>query len=97
MTEEYGFDSLQKQKLFSFPWLPKQLLGPLRLLYNGYLGLSSLGIKRVGREADQFIRLIPHPLYSREVKNSWSYISILHAYSWHRDNRTLLTLPLSCK
>jgi hypothetical protein len=57
----------------------------------------SPGVKRPGREADQQFTGLIRLLYSPEVKNAWRYISILHAYSWHRDNCTLLTLPLSCK
>jgi hypothetical protein len=56
-------------EFFSSPPRPDRLWDPPSLLSNVYQGALSLGVKRLGREADQL------PPSSAEVKNAQSYTS----------------------
>jgi hypothetical protein len=55
--------------IFSPPRRPDRLWGPPNLLFNGYRGALSPGVKRPGREADH------SPPASAEVKKMWIYTS----------------------
>jgi hypothetical protein len=58
-------------EFFSPQLRPERLWGPLSLPYSWYRGTLSLRVKRPRREADH------SPSWSVEVKNMWSYTSIL--------------------
>jgi hypothetical protein len=47
---------------FSSPRRPDRLWGPPNLLYNGYRGAVSPGVKRPGREADYVSLYIHSPI-----------------------------------
>jgi hypothetical protein len=57
------------QIILSSPRHPDQLWGPPNLLFNGYRGAISPGVKRPGREANN------SPPASAEVKKMWIYTS----------------------
>jgi len=73
---------------FCLPQRSDHLWGSLRILSNGYRGLSH-GVKRSGYEADH------SSLSNAEVKNAWSCASTIPKSSW-RDTwlSTETTLPL---
>jgi len=66
----WGSNSGKGWEFFSSLPRPDRFWGALRFLSNGQTGALSLGIKRLGREADH-----SRPS-SAEVKNTWSYASI---------------------
>jgi hypothetical protein len=93
--EFYGSISGGAWKFFSSPPRPERLWGSPSLISNGYQGALSLGVKRLGREADH------SPPSSAEVKE-WVEIHLhsLNTPSWcgawkkeHSDNSTVLMWP----
>jgi hypothetical protein len=55
--------------IFTSPYRPDPLWGPLNLLYNGYQRLFPPGVKRQGRKANHSTPT------SAEVKKMWIYTS----------------------
>jgi hypothetical protein len=64
-----GFDSWQGMGIFLFTTVSRPALGPTQPPIQWVPGVLSLGVKRLGREADH------SPPSSTEVKNAWSYTS----------------------
>jgi hypothetical protein len=64
-----GLQILVGSRNFSSPRHPDWLWGPPNLLFNGYWGALSPGVKRLGRKADH------SPPTSAEVKKMWLYTS----------------------
>jgi len=58
------------------PLRPDRLWGPPNLQSNGNQGALSLGIQRLGREADY------SPPSSAEIRNAWGYTSTPISFSW---------------
>jgi hypothetical protein len=64
------------ENFFSSSPLPDRRWGLLSLLTNGYRpGVLSLGVKRLGREADRL------PPSSVHVKKAWSCTSTSHTFN----------------
>jgi hypothetical protein len=79
----YGLDDrrvgvrvLAGSRIFSSQNRPGRLWGPPNLLFNGYGGALSSGVKRPGREIDH------SPPTSAEVKKMWISTSTPHTPSW---------------
>jgi hypothetical protein len=66
-----------RRRTFCSPRLTGRLWGPPNLLSNGYRGALSLGVKRLGREADHA------PPAGAEVEKMWIYTSTPHMPPWH--------------
>jgi hypothetical protein len=64
-----GFGSLMGLGIFLFTAASRPALEPTRPPIQWLTGALSLGVKRLGREADH------SPQFSAEVKIAWSYIS----------------------
>jgi hypothetical protein len=75
-TKESGFDSQQRQEMFSSPQRPDRLSDPSSPLYNGYRGMFLPGVKGRGCEADL------SPPSSDEVKNGGAIPPLPHTSSW---------------
>jgi hypothetical protein len=64
-----GFESQQGLKIFLFATSSRPALGPTQPPIQGVPGALSMGVRRLGREADH------SSPSSAEVKNAWSCIS----------------------
>jgi hypothetical protein len=71
ILDERGFDSRQGLGIFLFTTASKTALGPTQPPIQLVLGALSLGVKRLGREANH------SPPSSAEVKNAWNNIFTL--------------------
>jgi hypothetical protein len=69
MIGDLGFDSRRGLGTFVFTTVSRTSLGPTQPPIQWVPGALSLGVKRLGREADQ------SPPSSAKVKNAWSYTS----------------------
>jgi hypothetical protein len=72
---DLGFESRQEMGIFLLT-ASRSALGPIQPPIQWVPGAFSLGIKRLGREADR------SPPSSTKVKNAWSYTSTPNTPSW---------------
>jgi hypothetical protein len=75
-AERSGFDSRQGEEIFLFSTASRPALGPTQPPIQWVPGGLSVGVKRLGREADH-----SHPS-SAEVKNGGAIPPLLHVSSW---------------
>jgi hypothetical protein len=78
---DYGLDGRglipdKGKRILSTPQRPYRLRGPSSLLFNGYWGAVSPGVKRPGRGADH------SSPSSAEVKNGVAMPPLPHTSSW---------------
>jgi hypothetical protein len=88
----FGIDSRWGLGIFIFTTASRTALGPTQLPIQWVPGALSLGVKRLGREADHSLPS------SAEVKNAWSctsapqYVFMAWCLVNHRDNLLYFTL-----
>jgi len=88
--DDWGFESQQQLGIFLFTTVSRLALGSTQSSVQWVPGALSLGVKRLGHEADQ------PPPSSAEVKNAWRYTSIppIRPHGMVLSSSTGPTLPL---
>jgi hypothetical protein len=68
--DDWGFESREGLRIFLFTTVFRRALGPIQPPIQSIPWALSLGVKRLGHEADH------SPLSSADIKNAWSYTSM---------------------